>query len=136
MERLLKRWKLLALQYKKDSAILNDEITEILITMSKKDIRKLNLGLYRGRIYLSWIRYKLMNSVSLRYLTSKTNSLLLDKILTKYETIVLDSHDTLEDVINGVLEDDEINENESDDEKMEDSENENIPVLNKKDESL
>ena len=51
----------------------------------------------------------------------------LDKILTKYETVVLDSHDTLEDVINGILEDEEMNENESDDE-MEETENVTVHV--------
>ena len=57
----------------------------------------------------------------------------LDKILTKYETVVLDSHDTLEDVINGILEDEEMNENESDDE-MEETENENVTVHVQEDE--
>jgi len=47
MEGILKRWKLLALQYKRDTANLNADLTEILITMDKKDIQKLNLGLYR-----------------------------------------------------------------------------------------
>ena len=47
MEGLLKRWKLLALQYKRDSANLNAEITEILIAMNKKDIQKLKLGILR-----------------------------------------------------------------------------------------
>ena len=60
----------------------------------------------------------------------------LDKILTKYETIVLDSHDTLEDVINGILEDEEISGNESDEEKMEDSENETTAVRDLNDETL
>ena len=31
-----------------------------------------------------------------------------DSILTKYESIVLDTHDTLEDVLAGILEDDDI----------------------------
>ena len=52
MEGLLKRWKLLALQYKRDSANLNAEITEILITMNKKDIEKLNLGLYSLIVFI------------------------------------------------------------------------------------
>lgn len=30
-----------------------------------------------------------------------------DTILTKYETIVLDAHDTIEDVISGILNDDD-----------------------------
>ena len=30
-----------------------------------------------------------------------------DNVLTKYETIVLDSHDTLEDVLGGILNDDD-----------------------------
>ena len=52
MDGLLKRWKLLALQYKRDSANLNAEITEILITMNKKDIEKLNLGLYSLIVFI------------------------------------------------------------------------------------
>ena len=43
-----------------------------------------------------------------------------DSILTKYESIVLDTHDTLEDVLAGILEDDEI---EIDDDKIIDPEN-------------
>jgi len=46
----------------------------------------------------------------------------------------LDSHDTLEDVINGILEDEEMNGNKSDDE-MEDRESENITVNVQKDET-
>ena len=46
----------------------------------------------------------------------------------------MDSHDTLEDVINGILEDEEMNGNESDDE-MEDRESENVTVNVKKDET-
>lgn len=38
-----------------------------------------------------------------------------DSILTKYESIVLDTHDTLEDVLAGILEDDEM-ESDDDDE--------------------
>ena len=45
----------------------------------------------------------------------------------------MDSHDTLEDVINGILEDEEMNENESDDE-MEETENENVTVHVQEDE--
>ena len=44
MEGLLRKWKLLALKYKRDSASINEKISEILITMSKDDIQKLNLG--------------------------------------------------------------------------------------------
>ena len=47
----------------------------------------------------------------------------------------MDSHDTLEDVINGILEDEEMNGNETDDERMEDSENENVNVAVQKDET-
>lgn len=46
----------------------------------------------------------------------------------------MDSHDTLEDVINGILEDEEMNGNKSDDE-MEDRESENITVNVQKDET-
>ena len=45
METLLRRWKLLALKYKRESASINAKITEILITMSKNDIEKLDLGM-------------------------------------------------------------------------------------------
>ena len=55
MEGLLKRWKLLALQYKRDTANLNADLTEILITMEKKDIQKLNLGLYRGSFLITYL---------------------------------------------------------------------------------
>ena len=48
----------------------------------------------------------------------------------------MDSHDTLEDVINGILEDEEISGNESDEEKMEDSENETTAVRDLNDETL
>ena len=48
----------------------------------------------------------------------------------------MDSHDTLEDVINGILEDEEMTENESDDEKMEDSENKNVTASVQKIETL
>ena len=44
MDGLLRRWKLLALKYKRDSHVIHDQITEILITMSKTDIQKLGLG--------------------------------------------------------------------------------------------
>ena len=47
----------------------------------------------------------------------------------------MDSHDTLEDVINGILEDEEMNGNETDDERMEDSENEDVNVAVQKDET-
>ena len=47
-----------------------------------------------------------------------------DSILTKYESIVLDTHDTLEDVLAGILEDDEI-ENDDDEELEEDSDDKN-----------
>lgn len=33
-------------------------------------------------------------------------------MLTKYESIVLDTHDTLEDVLSGILEDDEMDDGE------------------------
>ena len=49
---------------------------------------------------------------------------------------MLDSHDTLEDVINGILEDEEISGNESDEKKMEDSENETTAVRAVNDETL
>ena len=48
----------------------------------------------------------------------------------------MDSYDTLEDVINGILEDEEISGNESDEEKMEDSENETTTVRALNDETL
>ena len=44
MDELLRRWKVLALKYKRESRIIHDQITEILISMSKADIQKLNLG--------------------------------------------------------------------------------------------
>ena len=44
MDGLLRRWKLLALKYKRESHVIHDQITEILISMSKSDIQKLNLG--------------------------------------------------------------------------------------------
>ena len=44
MDELLRRWKLLALKYKRESHLIHDQITEILISMNKTDIQKLNLG--------------------------------------------------------------------------------------------
>lgn len=44
MDGLLRRWKLLALKYKRESHTIHEEITEILISMTKTDIRKLDLG--------------------------------------------------------------------------------------------
>ena len=48
----------------------------------------------------------------------------------------MDSHDTLEDVINGILEDEDISGNESDEEKMEHSEHETTTVRDVNDETL
>ena len=44
MDGLLRRWKLLALKYKRESQTIHEKITEILISMTKADIRKLDLG--------------------------------------------------------------------------------------------
>lgn len=44
MDGLLRRWKLLALKYKRDSHVIHEQITELLISMNKTDIQKLNLG--------------------------------------------------------------------------------------------
>ena len=44
MDGLLRRWKLLALKYKRESHIIHDQIIEILVSMNKSDIQKLNLG--------------------------------------------------------------------------------------------
>ena len=44
MDVLLRRWKLLAIKYKRDSHAIHEKITEILISMPKNDIRKLDLG--------------------------------------------------------------------------------------------
>ena len=44
MEGLLRRWKHLALKYKRESQIIHDQITDILVSMNKTDIQKLNLG--------------------------------------------------------------------------------------------
>ena len=49
-----------------------------------------------------------------------------DSILTKYESIVLDTHDTLEDVLAGILEDEEMSDEEE--ESAEASDKENIPT--------
>ena len=46
MEPLLRRWKLLALKYKREAASIHEKITEILISMPKEEIRKFNLGNY------------------------------------------------------------------------------------------
>ena len=45
MEALLRKWKVLAVKYKHDSAAIHEEITEILITMQREEIIKLNLGI-------------------------------------------------------------------------------------------
>ena len=55
MDVLLRRWKLLALKYKRESHAIHEQITEILISMPKSDIRKLDLGeknFYREYIFL------------------------------------------------------------------------------------
>ena len=44
MEALLRRWKLLALKYKRESALLHEKMTDILVNLAKEDIQKLNLG--------------------------------------------------------------------------------------------
>ena len=44
MEAYLRRWKLICLKYKRESSAIHEKMTEILITMSREDIRKLNLG--------------------------------------------------------------------------------------------
>lgn len=44
MEPLLRRWKLLAMRYKRESALIHEKITEHLVLLTKDDIRKLNLG--------------------------------------------------------------------------------------------
>ena len=46
MESLLRRWKLLALKYKRESTSIHEKITEVLIAMQREDIIKLNLGNY------------------------------------------------------------------------------------------
>ena len=102
MEPLLRRWKLLALKYKRETSNIHEKITELIIGMSKEEIRKFNLGNYIKFISF-FISY-------------------LDSILTRYEEIVLEAHDTLEDVIAGILNDDE---EEEDDEIMDTNEGEN-----------
>ena len=44
MESLLRRWKLLALKYKRETTSIHEKITEIILAMPKEEIRKLNLG--------------------------------------------------------------------------------------------
>ena len=51
-----------------------------------------------------------------------------DSILTKYESIVLDTHDTLEDVLAGILEDEEMSDEEEESGEEEASDKENIPT--------
>ena len=46
MESLLRRWKLIALKYKRESSTLMEKMTGILITMTQEEIRKLDLGKY------------------------------------------------------------------------------------------
>ena len=55
----------------------------------------------------------------------------LEKSLTQFETIVLDSHDTLEDVLTGLLEDDdEMDDNdESDNVDQDDGDNNNDDMV-------
>ena len=48
-----------------------------------------------------------------------------DSILTKYESIVLDTHDTLEDVLAGILEDDDMEDDDDEDIEEEDDDKEN-----------
>ena len=111
MENLLRRWKLLALRYKRESASLNAKITEVLITMNKNEIEKLNLGM------ILILNHGTMMNVC------------LDKILTKYESIVLDSHDTLEDVISGIFEDEEMVAGESDSDGIVEQSGENLTTM-------
>lgn len=47
MEPLLRRWKLLALKYKRETTAIHEQITELILTMSKEEIRKLNLGKFK-----------------------------------------------------------------------------------------
>ena len=63
-------------------------------------------------------------------LISKTISIINfeDSILTKYESIVLDTHDTLEDVLAGILEDEEMSDEEEESGEEEASDKENIPT--------
>ena len=51
-----------------------------------------------------------------------------DSILTKYESIVLDTHDTLEDVLAGILEDEEMSDEEEESGEEEASDKENLPT--------
>ena len=44
MEALLRRWKLLASDYKRESGLIHEKITDLLIQLSKEDIQKLNFG--------------------------------------------------------------------------------------------
>ena len=87
MEPLLRRWKLLALKYKREATAIHEKITEIIVGMPKEEIRKLDLG--NIVLFPSHFNY------------------ISDSILTKYETIVLDAHDTIEDVISGILNDED-----------------------------
>ena len=59
MDVLLRRWKLLALKYKRESHAIHEQITEILISMPKSDIRKLDLGEknFLSRIYIFKIQF-------------------------------------------------------------------------------
>ena len=50
MEALLRRWKLLASDYKRESGLIHEKITDLLIHLSKEDIQKLNFGNFQTLI--------------------------------------------------------------------------------------
>lgn len=106
MEPLLRRWKLLALKYKREAAVIHEKMTEIIVGMPKEEIQKLDLG-----------------NVLILILIFIDNS---DSILTKYETIVLDAHDTIEDVISGILNDEDEETEDMETEKVDEEEEQEI----------
>merc|ERR1711953_1465231 len=79
MEALLRRWKLLASDYKRESGLIHEKMTDLLIHLSKEDIQKLNF----------------------------------EKWLTQLEKIVCDSHDTFEEVLTNIIEDDDDDEDDN-----------------------
>ena len=57
MESLLRRWKLLALKYKREATAIHEKITEIILAMPKEEIKKLNLGeIELFKLFIYWFR--------------------------------------------------------------------------------
>ena len=44
MDTLLRKWKLLALDYKKESGLIHEKMTDLVLHLSKEDIHKLKFG--------------------------------------------------------------------------------------------